>query len=1131
MAIKGALSDYYGSQENTDYGEFFGGFAERRRKQQEAVQKQEKLSQYGQRFTKSLYGDTQKRILDSLKKRADAGDQTAAERYNAIVNTQGFGTVQQTPSTPQLSLPQRLATGAAGVAGAVTEFPREALRRGTRLVERAVTDERRGPGAAEIMRRQEQAKRVLPEDIQRSRSGLLQEDSLALLDMVNRGSSAQEIRTFFDEAKQRKAEADRRVLGASLEAGSLVAGGGSLVQAARRGAAPLARAVAGTTASGAAGGAGYTLRTDPNATARELATSAAVGAGAGLVAGAVPGAARKVRETVDNIPSIAETRLGAKVAQTRTAKRINDLRDRFVAKVVDDTNYIKKPFRGVVNEETGQRVTDEIETLVTNVRQFAAKAQDRLQTNQAFQELRPLIAGNKDRYKQFGSFINRKQDAINRNKLIDAGRIEGAKVQVPVGTAEEEAAYQLLNRATKDDIQYLFDNGIIEETKYRQWMDDPDYTRVQREIEDELTSRPGGSGLVSGSPVAGQKLKGSTKRALDPFAAYEDWQRRVTLDVERNNLSKYLRDQGLKRGVSNQVDTTTAGIERIRQLYGDEGVRQRTIPVFEKGLKELYTIDPRAARQLAQTPELELKAIADWVLLPSRLLRGGATSLNAAFAVPNFIRDQISSAIISKNARATHNPIAFWAGFKEAILKPTGRATLGRVPGVSGELFEPSALFKEYLARNGNMTSVDLARNLKGATRQAQENLGVRGEGLLRRYENIISASEKATRYQNFIGTYRKALKNNVNAEQAIEQASRAARTNSINFSTRGELATFMKIFNPYFNASVQGSSTLLRAFGRRPVMTSLKVGSTILAPVATATYHNLSDPERAELYARIPDYERRDNLIMVLGGNRGYIKVPLPPGMREFANPLRNYIEAEYLGDRQGLLETAKNLLVDPFSPVGTTANELISQAVPQGVRPAIELGMNRELYTGRDIVPENLQGLPAEEQVFDSTPQAYRDIGKLLGVSPLQVRKVVTGYGAGGLEGAIASADFARGKESGKRSTVEQIIRRFYGTPPSDTSNQVRSTFYETYTPLRSKKENLSKKVTEAVKQNDMTTANRLANQINDEIEREKRRLQETYGRFETDLTVLFDQFDSLKLPVENGKLTESSIRARRK
>lgn len=889
------------------------------------------------------------------------------------------------------------------------------------------------------------------------------------------------------------------------------------------------RGVGQGVASGAAqgalyGAAGTAEQKGGGATIGDYAAGVAGGAAVGGVTGGIIPAALSKK----GLPTITSTKFGEKVAQTRVGQKITDLKDGFVAKIVDDTNMIKKQFKGLTDSSTGRKVADEIEDRVTNVRQFAALSQSRLESNQAFQELVPLIAGDKKRYKEFSEFINNKQQAINQQKL---GR-EGSPA-IPKGTPEQEEAYRLLNQATKDDVQYLFDNGKISKEQYDKWIADPDYTRVQKEVLDDQGKQYGKSGLVSGSSVTQQKLKGSTKKSVDPFASYEDWSRQVTLEVEKNNLAKYMRDQLVANGKSNKLQTTDSALDKIKQLYGEEGVKQRTLPVFENGVKELYTLDPAAARQLSGMTDLELKAVADWALLPSRILRGGATQLNPAFAVPNFIRDQISSGILSRNAAATHNPLVFLAGLKEAVVKPTLKATAGRIPGaekVAGKLWEPSETYKLWQSRNANITRADLSRNLKQATRQSLEDLGVKNESFLRKYENIVSAGEKATRYQNFLGTYKNALKKSKSPEEALALANRAARDNSINFSNRGEIATFMKLFNPFFNASVQGSRTLAKTLKERPVGTSLKIGTTLMAPVAASTYYNLSDPDRAAVYANIPDHERAANLIMVLGGNRGYIKVPLPPGLREFANPLRDFVESEYLGDRQSLLETAKDILVDPFSPIGTTAGEVVSNLVPQAVRPGVEIAANQEFYSGNKIIPDNLKDLKPEEQVFDSTPQVYKDIGKLLGTSPLQVRKVVQGYTAGAGEGALTSVDLARGAQTGGRSTPEQLTNRFFDSEVSG-SGRVSSKFYETYTPLKAQKESISKKITDAIKAGDINKANELARDVNQRIDSEKERLGTTYGRFEVNLDPLFERLDSLKIPMDGESLSLRSIKSREK
>ena len=1084
----------------------------------------------------------------------------------------------------------------------------------------------------------------------------------------------------------------------------------------------------------------------------------------------------------ESLPSLSETKWGKEFAASQTGRKIIDLKDGFVAKVVDDTNKIKKPFKGLVDTKTGMKVTDKIEELVTNVRQFAPKSQARLENNASYQALRQLIAGDGlDKsaraalYDDYSNFIKLRQDAINHNKLVVSGRIKGELKEVPVGTAEQEQAYRLLNEATKNDIQLLYDSGKISEAKYTEWMADPDYTRVQREVLDDSLVKNSMGGLAKASGVADQKLTGSNKEIIDPFTAYEDFSRRVTLEAERQNLVKYIRDQALITGQTKKLRDADQVIKRM-QLYGEAnqlrpvrnklakmitgqkkyvgriereldrlnkmGVEEylankpaqeiidlatttkvirstddlsdalealrgsdkwkvgstpnldlvkskmlgtgfwsqleggkytqrltnyakannlteeqalknlfmksqgfdeyvdggrtillskrkvekkamdlvaggemdakvkgasstgskmtnnkfqkslenliasdtsklrlirkkiagrdakletaldemiamkgqydevatevsdlvqqarrlkdldtdgQTLKVFEKGIKELYEIDPAMAKQLGGVADLELKAIADWVLLPSRLLRGGATSLNPAFAIPNFIKDQVFSGINSKSVASTHNPLVFFQALNETMLKPFGRKTTGL------KMFDESEAYKLWRAGNANTNQVDLARNLKSATASARENLGVKNQSLLRDYEDIISATESSTRYQNFLGSYKKALGENRSPEEALSIANQASRENSINFTRRGEIAMFMKIFNPYINAGIQGSARLGRSIKERPVGTGLKIGTALMLPVATSTYYNLNDPERAELYARIPEYERESNIIMVLGGGRGYIKIPLTPGLKEMANPLRNMVESQYLDNRQSFTETAKNLLIDPFNPLGTTTNELMANLIPQGAKPLVELASNRNTFTGNAIVSEKLMFEDPENQVYDSTPQVYRDIGGFFGMSPLRVQHLVRGYTAGGGEGALVMGDLLRGAETGGRSTPEQLAARFAGDAkklegePGMPGGAIANTFYKSYIPTVANRDSRSKEMTQAIQSGDVNKASELAKRQNAKIDYEIYRLKNTYGGTQKDVSGYIQMLEDLKFPVEGGSLSAGSIKYR--
>lgn len=868
----------------------------------------------------------------------------------------------------------------------------------------------------------------------------------------------------------------------------------------------VAPTVVGGTASSAVAQA-----TNPDQSA---AQNFGTGFGIDLATSLAPGVVRALKPGVSKLTSaLDESTKGVRESakNSKTSGKIDNFFTQTKQKLIDNTAVVQRALKDVV-DENGVPATERIRELSGNVRQADGLAVSRRENNPAWQELRTLYSDQgkrkgRQQLKSDAEFINAKQTAINAQK---AGT---ADIPIPKGTPEQEKAYSLLNQATKDDVQYAFDNGLLSKEKYDTFMADTDYVRIQRDLGDEL-GVPRGSGSAEASissTTLGQKLKGSTKKAVDPFAAYTDWSTSITKEVERNKFATYVTDQLFKQKAADFAEV------------GD----QNTLARFKDGVKELVKTDPQIVDSIKNMDKITLGGLQKFVMAPARLLQAGATGLNTAFAVPNFIRDQVSSLVVSKNAGATHNPLAFYEGLKEAVAKPTARAVLRGVGArkASETYFQPSAEFQEFISRNRNMTTADLVRDLKSATRSAYEELGVKGEGFLRKLENFNTATEKASRYQNFIGTYRNTLKKGADPEEALRQAQQAARENSVDFSQKGELAVFFKIANPYFNAAVQGSRTLGRALKERPVATSAKIGATILTPVAVSTYYNLSDPERAAIYAQIPEYERNSNIIMVLGGDRGYIKLPLTPGIKEFADPLRNLIESEYLGDRKGLLETAKSLIVDPFSPIPTdTPEQFVGSMIPQALRPAVENVANFSFYRGDNVVPEYLKGEEVQDQAFKNTPQLYKDIGAVLGASPLQVQNIIRGYGAGGAEQLVAALDAARGQGNMDKTTIGQIVGRFYKENP-EGGGAVKNQFYEEYTPLSDRKSSVSSKVTAAIKNNDVSTARKLASDFNNKVADAERRYKTGYGVFNYD-SALLEQLNKLKID-----LTDKSITSRRK
>jgi len=69
-------------------------------------------------------------------------------------------------------------------------------------------------------------------------------------------------------------------------------------------------------------------------------------------------------------------------------------------------------------------------------------------------------------------------------------------------------------------------------------------------------------------------------------------------------------------------------------------------------------------------------------------------------------------------------------------------------------------------------------------------------------------------------------------------------------------------------------------------------------------------------------------------------------------------------------------------------------SYGIPQALKPAIEVGLGKSFYTGRDILSAREKDLLPEEQFRANTTEIAKAFGKLTGTSPIMVEQLVKGY-----------------------------------------------------------------------------------------------------------------------------------------
>lgn len=664
-----------------------------------------------------------------------------------------------------------------------------------------------------------------------------------------------------------------------------------------------------------------------------------------------------------------------------------------------------------------------------------AKLKNSAEVDAAFKGL------SKKDLKKFDDYTAARAELKNyKGKQTSLPRAELKKI-VSEADPEFDARYKQLNKFWNKKADELFKAGIISNKKRQFYKSQKDYVRIQRKIEEDVLVGKFGTSQSRNlrSTSTKQRRTGSRRKVLPPSETLLKRSQQLELEIQRNKAGQQtinlLKELGLAKPVS-------------------KAKGKNTIAVFSNGTKKEFEVPMDIKRVVDNVKPYQLGIIAQVVSAPARALRAGATGLSLPFATTNYMRDQISSAVFSDNVLRTHHPYNIAQGIGSATRDFYGEST--------------HPLWKKFEEAMGDQTIFDELRNAKNAKRQLREiREGGKGKlknaidspaSMVRTLEDFISITEKATRFQNFKGVYEKAIKDGLDPADAYMKATNAARQNSVDFQRNSSFTRAANLIFPYFNSGIQGSRNVARSFRDRPVSTSMKSVGFIALPTLGLTLHNYSDPLRKEAYDSLHDYEKEDNFIFIHnpeqradGSWTGIIKIPKPQGYRELTDPVRQMTEAfldnEPIEDIKGMFQQ----MASAFT--GTTDVESLGgfagSVIPQAAKPAVQAVANRDFYTGRQRVPQEMlestdaDGNPIDpgKMAFDNTSGTARIIGEKLGISPILVEKFVSdsfgsvgrvGTNAADNIGALAKGDklFTKENESdfaiGGRSPINDFKRR---------------------------------------------------------------------------------------------------------
>lgn len=351
----------------------------------------------------------------------------------------------------------------------------------------------------------------------------------------------------------------------------------------------------------------------------------------------------------------------------------------------------------------------------------------------------------------------------------------------------------------------------------------------------------------------------------------------------------------------------------------------------------------------------------------ARMLRTGAT-MSPSFILRNVLRDTVFAGVSSKN------------GFIPIVDTIRGAIALAKDPAMRAE-FEAAGVteYNFYSSQKSRIKSLDA---MAGETPASAWEIM---KAVFSRLEATSDFFESSTR----MGEYMKARQKGL----SMEEAARAAREVTLDFSRSGRIGEQVNQVVPFFNACLQGGDKMVRLFREDFVGTSLKVFKYIVLPSLLVMAWNWDKDWYKDLD---PDIK---NNYWCLGRN---IRIPKP---QEAGVLFGSGIEALFQQAADKDKDAVSNFL-KAFS------SNMIPSVLPTLILPLIEWSANYSFFKGRPLVGNKYSRLPDELQYNDYTSELSKGIGSALKVSPMKIDNLVRGYTGtmGALLWSMAGEPFAK-------------------------------------------------------------------------------------------------------------------------
>lgn len=574
--------------------------------------------------------------------------------------------------------------------------------------------------------------------------------------------------------------------------------------------------------------------------------------------------------------------------------------------------------------------------------------------------------------------------------------------------AKLKAAVEAVYDLTADTRQRLLDSGLetpetieVFETTYKNYI--PLRGFAEGDLDSEIIE--GGRKLeVRGRE---KRAKGRKTKADDPLTQAVIANTTTIVRAEKNsvmnrfyNLAKNNPNQDVYKVIDPKIDkeykTEDRGgkLRRTAKTVADYLLDPNVVAVRVDGdYKFIRFKDKRLADALRGANVVKADFMVKYLGQFNRMLSSFITTYDPEFVLRNFSRDiqtavmnlyaeqEISEGLI-KDKNIVAKVVSDTLPALRSIFAVEGGITGKKKTSKNKEMDQYYREFKEdgaktewFYSKSSSEVQNDIENLIKGKGTNALQAAG-------NLVERINSSVENAVR----LSTYVNARKAGVSRAKAAE----LAKGLTVNFNKSGEWGQIGNTLYLFFNASVQGTSRLIRALkprfkvdseGNRSLQVTtaqkMAIGLSILGSLLSVLNELTSDDDEdgESFYSKIADFEKERNIIIMKPNGKDYFKIPLPYGVNVF------YVAGTLLADAAQKIKTPGEAAVGimesalgSFSPINFPTSSDVPKFLAKFVTPTVgqiplSLAIN-ENYFGQTIYNQNFP--------FDTSPKPESELGR---------------------------------------------------------------------------------------------------------------------------------------------------------